>query len=404
MRGFLRMLTSAVFVIPALLLLLLAAIVIFGLGLNGRMAQYIERMEHAQRTALDVALARAAEIEAQGLAQLIPQQGAATIGTPPPVTAKAEDGSDTPALRPRDIEDILSQETDMLAEELEREMAAAEEEQAAALAHEEAAAATAAGVGPQAALLELDKLIREGIAALIKGDMRRSILNFEQARTINPKHPALLYYYGMAYDKLLNPEKAREYYTELYQMRDAAGKYFERAAKRLTYGISTASAMRGKLAFGPKMERASVTDSGQSIEVVLPILLANNEDLLAEDIYIHIQFFDLKSGKNITLSETAPNLLWENEAPTWEDYEEKLIARYEVNAADATNTPTEYYGFTAKLYYKGEPMDCVSSPSVLILHEHNLNRSTNNYAPNDIIPSDGLDYTYEEALPYSDVY
>ncbi len=392
MRSTLRLFCAPVFVVPVLLLLLLAEILVFGLGLNGRLNTYVERLEHTQNTALEVALARAAEMEAQSLSKLIPTQGSASVGTQAPdASAHPSNPSDIPDLRPRDIDDILNQETDILVEQFEQEQAAAE------AAAKEKSEPDPADKKQQA---ELDRLIHAGVAALVEGDMRRCVLSFEQALLINPKHPALLYYYGMAYDKLLNPDKARQYYSDLYSLRDAAGKYFEKAARRLTYGINLPSAMRGKLAFGPKYERASRNEQGQTVEVVLPVLLAEREDILAEDIYIHIQFFDIESGKNIKLSDHAPELLWENETPTWQDYEERLIARYTIPKLHGKPNPSNYYGFTAKLYYKGEPMDCISSPAVLILHEQRLN-SKNQYN-NSILPDDGLDYSFEEAIPYAD--
>ncbi len=64
----------------------------------------------------------------------------------------------------------------------------------------------------------------------------------------------------------------------------------------------------------------------------------------------------------------------------------------------------KYYGFTAKLYYKGEPLDCISSPSALILQEQRLNsrrRSRQQQAPvHGLFPDDGL--IPEEASPVSD--
>ena len=64
----------------------------------------------------------------------------------------------------------------------------------------------------------------------------------------------------------------------------------------------------------------------------------------------------------------------------------------------------KYYGFTAKLYYKGEPLDCISSPSALILQEQRLN--SRRHTPrrqeqiHGLFPDDGL--IPEEATPVSD--
>lgn len=70
-----------------------------------------------------------------------------------------------------------------------------------------------------------------------------------------------------------------------------------------------------------------------------------------------------------------------------------------VEAADAGDV--KYYGFTAKLYYKGEPLDCISVPSALILHEQRLN-SRRSGGPAGLLPDDGLSPYAEEAVPYAD--
>ncbi|MBR1979477.1 MAG: hypothetical protein IJ985_08270, partial [Akkermansia sp.] len=50
---------------------------------------------------------------------------------------------------------------------------------------------------------------------------------------------------------------------------------------------------------------------------------------------------------------------------------------------------------------KGEPLDCISTPSALILQEQRLNSRRKPAAPaSGLLPDDGLEP--EEATPYSD--
>jgi tetratricopeptide (TPR) repeat protein len=258
---------------------------------------------------------------------------------------------------------------------------------------------------------EVTRLIRQGVAALTAGDMRQCVLFLEEASLLAPEHPALLYYYGMAYDKLQNPKKAREYYTRLFQMRDQAGSYFKRAAHRLTYGFDQSTALRGKLSFGPHQLRHEYSpETGERVDMLLPVLLAPGEEVRPEDIYITLQFFDLVSGRRIEFSRMAsPQLTWQNESPTWSNWEENLVVSYHMPPLTDEQLNAygdlRYYGFTAKLYYKGEPLDCISTPSALILQEQILNRrqARRNYTPsNNLLPDDGLVPEYEEALPASD--
>lgn len=245
---------------------------------------------------------------------------------------------------------------------------------------------------------DADRLIRQGIAALVQGDMRRCILSFEEASLLAPNHPAMLYYYGMAYDKLLNPTKAREYYTRVFNMRSEAGAYFERASRRLKHGFDQPSDLRGKISFGP-YTHSHTTDpeSGERVSMRLPILVAPDCEISPQDIFIHIQFFVLVNDRTIRYSPTDPTVMWENETQDWSDNEENILISY--NLPPLTREEKDaygdmvYYGFTAKFFYKGEPIDCISSPSALILHEQLINARQSRVrqsAPASLLPDDGL--------------
>ena len=84
------------------------------------------------------------------------------------------------------------------------------------------------------------------------------------------------------------------------------------------------------------------------------------------------------------------------------------MVNYAVAPADGMDVDSagdvKYYGFTAKLYYKGEPLDCISTPSALILHEQRLNSRRRGMLPGGLLPDDGLSPYTEEAVPYSDEY
>ena len=332
--------------------------------------------------------------------------GAAGIGvadTDPSVSPPDEDGEDTheaPALRARDVSTIITEETGDI------EAATAVMEREAGSAPQSAEPTGEATKLSAEENEELDDLIRRGVSAMVAGDMRRCILSLEQATTMSPHHPAVLYYYGMAYDKLLNPRKARDYYAKLFRMREQAGKYFELASRRLTFGMEQPSALRGKLAFGPhRVQHTFDTEQGENVNILLPVMLAPGEQIRPDDIYITIQFFDLINGRKVDFSRVTPALSWVNERPTWNDCEENLMVQYNLPPADSVEAAdagdVKYYGFTAKLYYKGEPLDCISVPSALILHEQRLN-SRRSGGPAGLLPDDGLSPYAEEAVPYAD--
>ena len=192
-------------------------------------------------------------------------------------------------------------------------------------------------------------------------------------------------------------------------MRDRAGVYFQRSARRLTYGFEQPGALRGKLSFGPhQMNHTYSADEGESIDILLPVILAPGESVRPDDIYIAIQFFDLVNGRKIEFSRLArPELSWQSESPTWQEWEEHLRISYKVPPLTQEEMDAygdlKYYGFTAKLYYKGEPLDCISTPSALILQEQRLHSRRKTYTPreNSLFPDDGL-APDESAVPVSD--
>ena len=335
--------------------------------------------------------------------------GAAPTNEPSPRQDTVTDHNAPPPLRPADVGSLVYDETgDVIstpgteAPEATESTEPNTEEQAEStdLSQEDAE--------------ELDRLIRAGIAALVAGDMRNCVLHFEEASLIKDDHPALLYYYGMAFDKLMNPAKAREYYTKVFTMRSKAGKYFERASRRLTYGFDQPSDLRGKLSFGP-YTHSHTTDpeAGERVSMRIPILVAPETELSPQDIYIHIQFFVLVNDRKIRFSPIDPTVMWENEKQDWSDNEENILVTFNLpplsrEEKDAYGEMT-YYGFTAKFMYKGEPIDCISSPSALILHEQILTAreaTRKTTVPAGLLPDDGLapmdDGIYETATPVSD--
>ncbi len=359
------------------------------------------RMDMAYKHSLEVSRAQLAVIEARELAQMgLNNQGAAGIAATGGNTA--DDTEAPPPLRVRDVDTILAQENGFDFGDLETPP-----EQTAATPPP-AAEEAASKLSPEDRE-ELDRLIRQGVTAMTAGDMRQCVLCLEEASLLSPEHPAMLYYYGMAYDKLLNPNKAREYYTKVFQMRDRAGNYFKRAAHRLTYGFDQSGAMRGKLSFGPhQLKHTYSPESGEQVSMMLPVLLAPGEEVRMDDLYIHVQFFDLVNSRRVAFSRGKVEWNWQNEKPEWSNWEETLVVSYSMPPLTQEELQAygdiKYYGFTAKLYYKGEPLDCISSPSSLILQEQRLNtRQQKHYSqPNSLLPDDGLVPAYEEALPVSD--
>ncbi len=407
-RGMLRLvmgMTQTGVVTVVLRAVIAVELVLLGVGVVRRLEDSYDRSMEAAR--MELAVLEAQELQQEVREHTVGSAGIGATASRPTQESHVPAGEDeAPEIRPRSVATIISEDTgdiDAAASVLEREAGA---EGGSQTLREEPSAEKEQSSGGRG---KVDDLIRHGVAAMIAGDMKRCVLDLEQARAIEPEHPAMLYYYGMAYDKLLNPQKAREYYRKLFGMREQAGKYFALASRRLTYGIEQPDALRGKLAFGPRRsQHAFDTEQGESVNLMLPVMLAPGEHIRPDDIYITIQFFELVNGRKIDFARNSPKLSWANEKPAWKDWEEDLLVSYNVPINEGADTDAaadvKYYGYTAKLYYQGEPLDCISEPAALILHEQRLNsRRRSTTAPGGLLPDDGLIPTLEEAVPYSEV-
>lgn len=245
-----RALSSRRFVLCSLSLVIVAELCVLGIGVVRKLEVAAERTEQASRVYM-------AAVEAQAFGEQMrarEDDGAAHIGANAAAeqpSVEPEAGDSAPPLPPRDVDTIVFDLTGELPDtDPGLPQTAPDSKPAATLPEPVDAAGNKLSAED---VQELDSLIRKAVAAMVAGDMRLCVLCLEQGVGISPEHPALLYYYGMAYDKLLNPDKARDYYTRVFRLRDRAGKYFERASRRLTYGVEQPAAMRGKLSFGPPL-------------------------------------------------------------------------------------------------------------------------------------------------------
>lgn len=380
-------LTSWRFGMGLVLFCLMTEVVALMLGTAGK-------MHHAAREALEagriqLAIAREKAKAAEVLARE-PKPAAVVSGS-----SLLEDIDST--LKPRDLQQILEEEGTLTPDEQEKTASVATEIVSGSEVEDQVEKAAAADDAA-----ELDRLLKASRVAMIEGDMRRCIVRLEQASVINPEHPALLYFFGMAYEKLLNVDKAREYYTRLFAMRERAGGFFEKAAMRLKGGFETPDAMRGKMSFGPIQSRHSYnTADGETVVLTIPVLLAPGQDIRPEDVYISIQFFDIVNGRNVQLTRAeSPAARWLHEDLDWGDGEELLEVTYRMpilsNEEIAAFGELKYYGYTVKLFYKGEPLDCVGSPAALLLIEQSLQHSIIPGAPDEILPGEEGAYTEDE--------
>lgn len=254
----------------------------------------------------------------------------------------------------------------------------------------------------------------EDVAALVKaaryaqidGDLKVAVVKLEQAMRLEPDNPVVLYYYGLTYEWLRNADKSREFFLKVYTQREKAGKYFARAAQHLQAGFSSPADLRGDMSFGTILEyRDPESPAGERVKLTVPILMKDGLNVRPEDLRVIVQFFDKVNGKKVEKTHAPePTSRCITEPADWADGEEIMEVTYYMPPLTEEEIiaygTLKYYGYTAKLYYKGEPMDCHASPPVLFLLEQ-MNQSSPSGMPE--IYDGGL-LPPVEASPVSDSY
>ena len=104
------------------------------------------------------------------------------------------------------------------------------------------------------------------------------------------------------------------------------------------------------------------------------ILMKDGLNVRPEDLRVIVQFFDKVNGKKVEKTHAPePSSRCVTEPADWADGEEIMEITYYMPPLTEEETiaygSLKYYGYSAKLYYKGEPMDCHASPPVLFLLE-----------------------------------
>ncbi len=256
--------------------------------------------------------------------------------------------------------------------------------------------------------VEVANLVKAARYAQIEGDMRLAVLKLEQAMRLEPENPVVLYYYGLTYEWLRNADKSREFFLKVYMQREKAGKYFVRAARHLQSGFSSPADVRGDMAFGPISEyKDPDCATGERIKLIVPILMKDGLNVRPEDLHIRIQFFDKVNSKKVEMTRAPqPTISWATDPVDWSDGEEIMEITYYMPPLTEEELiafgSLKYYGYTAKLYYKGEPMDCHASPPVLFLLEQMKHKYPSSMP--EFYEGDDSLLPPVEAVPVSDTY
>lgn len=252
------------------------------------------------------------------------------------------------------------------------------------------------------------KLLNQSQKAYKMGDMGSAILKLEEAKTIDPDEPALLFQSATIQEDLGQKEQARELYVQIFSQGYKAGLYYERASKKLKNGVGKQANHEAAMHIGAI--NINRDKNQQSAKITIPIHASEHQEILVDFVEVQVHFYDKENDKKVTKAATNANIVYEwidQKNVNWlGDKQEVLTVDYSIAPVDAVQKHLfgnrTYYGQVIELYYKGELQDTIAHPSVL--HKVHGKASQPEYKrlqpfpPDDpSVPSD--DFSSYEDLP-----
>ena len=223
----------------------------------------------------------------------------------------------------------------------------------------------------------VERLVMEARQARVAEDMGSALVKLEEARSIAPKEPNVLYELGLVYETMAGHDQNRELinkassaYQAVFELgTSGAGALYSLAAKKLTEGISKPSDMRGKLALGRvQIFKDKAAKPGQRVVLTIPVRAAPDAQPSADDFLVQVKFFDVtRDGKHVPSSpEAETEVAWVSGAFDWLGGEETVRVTYQLPQPDKSQDHLfgrrKYYGQVVELIYKNELIDSQAWP------------------------------------------
>lgn len=221
----------------------------------------------------------------------------------------------------------------------------------------------------------VEKLVDEGRKARVAEDMGRAIIKLEEARSIDPREPNVLYELGLVYETMAAydtalAEKAAEAYQAVFELGTTkAGALYPLAAAKLRDGIARPVDMRGKLALGRvRIFKDDAFQEGERVVLTVPVSAAPGSEPSADDFFVKVEFFDKSRNGDPQPagSDCVTTYDWVSGAIDWLGGEEILRVSYILPPQEAGQAhlfgKRAYYGQVVELVYKNELIDSQAWP------------------------------------------
>lgn len=224
---------------------------------------------------------------------------------------------------------------------------------------------------PQIKSSRVEKLVDEAKSFHQSGDVVKAILKLEEAESMDPKEPALMYRRALIYESMRNWERAGDQYNLLFMMGADIGAYYDIAADKIANGVKDSPDVV-PFQLGNVIKRVSSDEL--SAQITIPVRRLSKRQIEPSQIDVRIFFYDIVDNKEVVpvpqQREVNIQKRWVTDSVDWESREEEVAeAVYTLPVLGRSDVhlfgERRYFGHVVELYYKGELMDQYAYPGRL---------------------------------------
>ena len=223
-----------------------------------------------------------------------------------------------------------------------------------------------------------NELIEQGKLLRNSGDTAGALLKFRAAGAIDPANPLAIAELAVTFEKMSLPDKAAEQWRLILAMGERAGVYYSAARAKLETAVKmtvreaapgSAAIPAGKLMglAKPVVNEDPDPAYAKKLTLSVPIRAKLTEPVAVQEMKILVLFYERVNGKDIVKTTANVSHRWSSPPADWlEGDTETLEVSYELPQTPPRGERREYYGYIARLYYRGELQDTQAEPAGLL--------------------------------------
>jgi len=206
-----------------------------------------------------------------------------------------------------------------------------------------------------------------------RGDTGTALIRLREAQVIAPRNPQVIAELASTYESMGQSEKAMEYWRHIYDMGENAGVYYTAAAAKINPAPAAAAQDVSGIQPGMMLGILDITkedrddpDAARHLILHIPIKARPDSEINVRDVVVQVFFYDLLPDASVVQTSADVKPRWSTAPVDWSDSSfEILDVEYVLPKSKTPAEARQYFGYIARVYYKGELQDWRANPAKL---------------------------------------